>query len=139
MTDDIKELRDILPRVGEPEGTFCCVEGGLLRRLLGRLEAAEKDAAKSECRAILFGDLLHQNIIAMRAAVVAGHLESHAHGLQWIVNSLYGPGHLPNIDEARALGGAQALFDKEMAAHEEFRRTHPGPEAAIDAAMQVRP
>ena len=45
MTDDIKELRDILPRVGEPEGTFCCVEGGLLHRLLGRLEAAEKDAA----------------------------------------------------------------------------------------------
>ena len=29
----------------EPEGTFCCVEGRLLRRLLDRLEAAEKDAA----------------------------------------------------------------------------------------------
>ena len=154
MTDDIKALRETAEAAkGINTDSFSLPTGQYkklaafydlaspdrIARLLDRLEAAEKDAAKSECRAILFGDLLHQNIIAMRAAVVAGHLESHAHGLQWIVNSLYGPGHLPNIEEARALGGAQALFDKEMAAHEEFRRTHPGPEAAIDAAMQVRP
>ena len=46
MNDDIKALRDILPRVGEPERAYCCVEGGLLHRPLGRLEAAEKDAAR---------------------------------------------------------------------------------------------
>ena len=51
MTDDIKALRDILPRVGEPEGTFCCVEGGLLRRLLDRMEAAESALKKANATA----------------------------------------------------------------------------------------
>lgn len=71
----------------------------------------------------------HHQILAMRAAVVDGHLRSPEHGLQWIVNTLEGPGHLPNLDEARALGGAQAMFDKEVAEQEAFRTAHPAPGA----------
>ena len=81
--------------------------------------------AKGERRAVMFGDGLHMQVVAMRAAVVAGHLESPAAGMQWIVNTLAGPGHLPNVDQARELGGAQALFDKEQAEHEAFRAAHP--------------
>ncbi len=95
-----------------------------IRAEVTRLHAA---AAKSERRAVTFADCMERNILAMRAAVVAGHLESPAHGLQWIVNTLRGPGQLPDIDEARALGCAQALFDKEMAEHEAFRKAHPAP------------
>jgi hypothetical protein len=90
------------------------------------VEVAE---ASSERRAIMFGDLMHRQILAMRAAVVDGHLKSPEHGLQWIVNTLEGPGHLPDLDEARALGGAQALFDKEVAEQEAFRTAHPVPGA----------
>lgn len=104
-----------------------------ITRLRAEVEALRKEAQKSERRAITFGDLMSQHISAMRAAVVAGHLESHAHGLQWIVNTLTGPGHLPDLDEARALGGAQALFDKEMAELDAFRAAHPVPDFAIDA------
>ena len=75
---------------------------------------------KEARRAVEFGNRLHINIIAMRAAVVAAHLESPAAGIQWIMNTLIGPDHLPDIEEAKALGGAQALFDKEMAEHEAF-------------------
>ena len=63
----------------------------------------------------------------MRAAVVAAHLEGPDHGMQWIYNTLAGPGHLPDLDDARALGGAQAMFDAEMAEHKAFRVAHPAP------------
>lgn len=92
------------------------------------IELLKAELTKSEKRAILFGDLLHQNIIAMRAAIVAGKLEGLEQGLQWIANTLEGPGHLPDLDEARVRGGAQAMFDAEMAEHEEFRATHQLPE-----------
>lgn len=82
-------------------------------------------------REIMFSDIVHRHILAMRAAVVAGHLEGLDHGMQWIFNTLAGPGHLPNLDEARALGGAQAMFDAELREHEEFRAANPVPEPAI--------
>ena len=88
------------------------------------------EAAKSERRAIAFGDIVQGHVIAMRAAVVAAKLEGLDVGMQWIANTLCGPGHLPDLDEARALGGAQALWDKETAEHEAFRAAHPGPGAA---------
>jgi hypothetical protein len=100
-----------------------------LAPLEAELERMRMDAAKSLRREIMFGDIIHQHVLAMRAAVVDGHLRSPSHGMQWIVNTLEGPGHLPDLDEASALGGAQALFDKEMAEHEAFRAAHPGPAA----------
>ena len=86
------------------------------------VEVAE---ASSERRAIMFADLVHRQILVMRAAVVDGHLKSAEHGLQWIVNTLKGPGQLPDLEEARDLGGAQALFDKEVAEQKAFRTAHP--------------
>lgn len=85
------------------------------------------EAAKSERRAVAFGDIVNSHILAMRAAVVAAKLEGLDVGMQWIANTLCGPGHLPDLDEARALGGAQALWDKETAEHEAFRAAHPAP------------
>lgn len=84
-------------------------------------------AAKSERRAVAFGDIVNSHILAMRAAVVAAKLEGLDVGMQWIANTLCGPGHLPDLEEARALGGAQALWDKETAEHEAFRAAHPAP------------
>lgn len=107
---------------------FCEGEWATEREaLMRRLRAAESEAVKSERRAIAFGGLLLERIIVMRAAVVAGKLEGLEQGLQWIVNTLKGPGHLPNLDEARAIGGAQAMFDAEMAEHKAFRAAHPAP------------
>jgi hypothetical protein len=94
--------------------------------------------AKSERRAIMFGDILHSQVVAMQAAVLDGHLKTPANGLQWIVNTLTGPGHLPDLDEARALGGAQAYWVREMAKHEEFRAAHPGP-AALGPNVGIEP
>jgi hypothetical protein len=91
------------------------------------IERLKAEAAKSERRAIAFGDIVHSQVIAMRAAVVAAKLDGLDVGMQWIANTLEGPGHLPDLDEARAIGGAQALWDKETAEAEAFRDAHPAP------------
>lgn len=96
----------------------------MLDHVLGDVLA---DAAKSERRAIALGDIVQSHVIAMRAAVVAAKLEGLDVGMQWIANTLEGPGHLPDLDAARALGGAQALWDKETAEAEAFRAAHPAP------------
>jgi len=85
------------------------------------------EAHKSERRAIAFGDIVHQQVLAMRAAVVAWQRQSPQEGMRWIANTLAGPGHLPSEPDIAL--GAQALFDKEMAEHEAFRAAHPGPVA----------
>lgn len=82
---------------------------------------------KSERLAVAATDIVHRQTIAMRAAVVAAKLEGPEVGMQWIENTLCGPGHLPDIDEACAIGGAQTLFDKEMADHAAFRAANPAP------------
>jgi hypothetical protein len=97
------------------------------RRTLEALRALKRDAAKSERRAITFGDLMHRHILAMRAAVVDFEIRGPTSGIAWIQNTLEGPGQLPDVDEARKLGGAQALFDKELAEQEAFRAAHPAP------------
>lgn len=94
---------------------------------IAKAQALHTDNTKSERRAIAFGDIVQSQVIAMRAAVVAAHLEAPTVGMQWIVNTLAGPGHLPDVYKAHALGGAQALFDREMAEHEAFRAAHPAP------------
>ena len=92
---------------------------------------------RAERRAIEYGDIVHKQVVAMRAAVVAAKLESPEVGIQWIANTLFGPGHYPDIEAARELGGAQALFDKEMAEHEAFRAAHPAPVAAQPSQAPV--
>ncbi len=100
-----------------------------IRALLDEVKRLRQEADRAERRAIMFGDIVSSQVIAMRAAVVAAKLEGLDVGMQWIANTLYGPGHLPDLDEARALGGAQALWDKETAEQEAFRAAHPGPAA----------
>ena len=92
---------------------------------------------RAERRAIEYGDIVHKQVVAMRAAVVAAKLESPEVGIQWIANTLFGPGHYPDIEAARELGGAQALFDKESAELEAFRAAHPAPVAAQPSQAPV--
>jgi hypothetical protein len=85
------------------------------------------DAAKSERRAITFGDIVHTQGLAMRAAWVDAKLNGSDAGMAWIENTLEGPGNLPNLVAAKAEGGAQCMFNREMAEHEAFRAAHPAP------------
>lgn len=85
------------------------------------------EAAKSERRAVVFGDIVHTQVLAMRAAVVDAKLNGPEAGMAWIENTLEGPGQLPDVDAAKAEGGAQCMFNRELAEHEAFRAAHPAP------------
>lgn len=93
------------------------------------IERLKADAAKSERRAVVFGDIVHQLALTMRAAVVDAKLQGPEAGIAWIENTLAeeGPGHLPDVQAAKAEGGAQCMFNREMAEHEAFRAAHPAP------------
>lgn len=126
----IEEAQALIAELTRERDELAQPRGDLLKRVVeleGEQKRLQAEAAKSERRAITFGDIVHQQVLAMRAAVVAGHLESPEAGMRWIENTLRGPGHLPDVDEAMELGGAQALFDKEVAEHEAFRADHPAP------------
>lgn len=79
-------------------------------QLVKELEALRADAAKSERRAQAFGGIITNQVIAMQAAVIDSELND-SKGMAWIANTLIGPGHYPDLDAARAMGGAQAWFD----------------------------
>jgi len=96
------------------------------------LLSAKADYERAERRAIMFGDIVHSQVLAMRAAVVAWQRDGAEAGMRWIANSLSGPGHLPT--EADIAVGAQPLFDRETAEHEAFRAAHTGPARAPLAA-----
>jgi hypothetical protein len=92
---------------------------------VAEIERLQAEAVKRERRAIEYGDIVHKQVLAMRAAVVAWQREGAEIGMQWIANTLAGPGHLPSEEDAAL--GAQPLFDKESAEHEAFRAAHPAP------------
>lgn len=131
ITEDLKALRLIVQ--GCEQARFNLEANAIITRVLDECERLQKDAVKSERFAINLGDLLARYSIVMRAAVVAAAIEGPEAGMIWIENTLDGPDNLPDVDDARELGGAQALFDKEIAELTAFRAAHP------PAAMQEQP
>lgn len=103
-------------------------KGQDLRLVKDALHVLIDAVIKSERRAITFGDLVSMQTSAMRAAIVDAKLRGPDAGLRWIANTLSGPGHLPDVEAAKAEGGAQAMFDREVRELEEFRSAHPLPE-----------
>lgn len=127
MSDHIKRIREAL--AAGPTATLhgACTHKAITE-LLARLDAAERDAAKSERRAVIFGNIVHNHVLAMQSALIDAELRGHREGLQWIYNTLEGPGHIPDIEAAKTMGGAQAYFDAET--EKEEKRL-----AAVYAAM----
>ena len=96
--------------------------------ILAKLDANHQAEMIKQLRfRVTLGDAVTTQVIAMQAAVIAHELEGPAAGIRWIKGTLFGPGFLPDIDAAKALGGAQAWFDAKMAEHEAFLAANPIP------------
>jgi hypothetical protein len=121
--------------------------------LIAERNSLRADAIKAERRAIMFGDTISNHCIAMQSAVIDAELQGAEHGMEWIQNTLCGPGLLPDMKEARSMptvvmqSVAQAWFDAKSAEHDAFRAAHPAPElpavvhpqAGADGAVGVAP
>jgi len=59
----------------------------------------------------MMGQTIGNHILAMSAAVIAREIDGPEKAWLWIENTLIGPGLYPDIEEAKALGGAQAWFN----------------------------
>ena len=62
-----------------------------------------------------FNHIISNHCTAMQAAVIETEINGPEEGMNWIVNTLVGPGLYPDVEEAKAIGGAQAWFDRESA------------------------
>lgn len=51
-------------------------------------------------------------LLVMQACLIEAEQGNKEAALRWIWNTLDGPGLIPDFEEARALGGAQAFYDK---------------------------
>jgi hypothetical protein len=128
MTDKVTQMHQ--PLTQQDWGfIFDVLDGTKLDvpRIRSEVARLQREAAKSERRAITFGDIVALQTMAMRAAVVDAIMNGPDAGMAWIENTLEGPGHLPDVKAAKAEGGAQAMFNREMAEHEAFRAAHPAP------------
>ena len=128
MTDNVTQIHQPLTQQ-DWRFIFDVLDGTKLDvpRIRSEVARLQREAAKSERRAIAFGDIVAQHVMAMRAAVVDAKLNGPEAGIAWIENTLEGPGHLPDVEAAKAEGGAQCMFNREMAEHEAFRAAHPAP------------
>ena len=86
-----------------------------VKAVVAERDEALQDAAKSKRRANTFGGTIHNFALAMSAALIEADQHDHREGMQWIWNTLAGPGLLPDFDEAKAMGSAQAWFDAKTA------------------------
>jgi len=128
MTDNVTQMHQPLT-ADDWKFIFDVLEGTKLDvpRIRSEVARLQREQAKSERRAITFGDIVHTQVLAMRAAYVDAKLNGSDAGMTWIENTLEGPGQLPDLATAKKEGGAQCMFNREMAEHEAFRAAHPAP------------
>ena len=107
--------------------------------LLAELDDARSDLAKHKAHIRLANDIITNHCIAMQSALIEQAIgKGDEAALDWIGNTLAGPGLLPSMSDAAHLpktpevGPAQAWFDAKTAEHEAMREQH-------DAAMKGKP
>ncbi len=106
----------------------------LYGQIQAEVQRLHADLAKQWRMRMEFGDIISNHSMAMQSALIDSRLRGPEHGMQWIFNTLWGPGLLPDVDAAQAMGGAQAWFDAKAAEHEAMRKKCPKPEALAAGA-----
>lgn len=100
LTDGPAEFNDVaLVRLSDYEA------------LQAECEKLREDAEATRKSVKLLNYLFARNIIAMQSAVIEWEKgKGAAAGMQWIWNTLFGPGQIPDEEET----DAQAYFDREI-------------------------
>lgn len=115
----------------------------LYGQIQAEVQRLHADLTKQWRMRMEFGDIISNQCIAMQAAVIDAKFRSPAEGMEWIENTLCGPGLLPDMVAARAMPTAvlqtvsQAWFDARTAEHEALRKACPKPESLAAGAAPV--
>jgi len=99
-----------------------------IEELVAERDALRADLLKHKAHIRMGNDIITNQCIAMQAALLEQSIgKGDEAALEWISNTLCGPGLLPDDSEAAHLpdaankGPAQAWFDAKMADHEAMR------------------
>ena len=99
-----------------------------IEELLAERDALRADLVKHKAHIRLCNDIITNQCIAMQSALLEQSIgKGDEAALEWISNTLCGPGLLPDYSEAAHLpdtaekGPAQAWFDAKTADHEAMR------------------
>lgn len=110
----------------------------VLKEQAAEIAALREDLKKHKAHIRMGNDIITNQCIAMQAALLEQSIgKGDEAALEWISNTLCGPGLLPDDSEAAHLpdtpakGPAQAWFDAKMAEHEAMRARQ---DAAVGAA-----
>jgi hypothetical protein len=90
-----------------------------IETLSQRVREPKRDAARNEVKSAeltrMMSNIIHDQTVAMQAALIEWrHGKGADAALQWIVNTLRGPGHLPDFDAEHGKN-AQFWFDSNCA------------------------
>ena len=109
-----------------------------IEELVAERDALRADLLKHKAHIRMGNDIITNQCIAMQSALLEQSIgKGDEAALEWISNTLCGPGLLPDDAEAAHLpdaakkGPAQAWFDAKMAEHEAMRAKQ---DAAVGAA-----
>lgn len=110
----------------------------VLKEQAAEIAALREDLKTHKAHIRMGNDIITNQCIAMQAALLEQSIgKGDEAALEWISNTLCGPGLLPDDSEAAHLpdtpakGPAQAWFDAKMAEHEAMRARQ---DAAVGAA-----
>lgn len=106
----------------------------LYSQIQSEVKRLHHDLAKAWRIRMEFGDIISNQCMAMQAALIEQSIgKGDEAALEWIANTLDGPGLLPSMSDAAHLpnapkdGPAQAWFDAKLAENEAHRLKHPAP------------
>jgi hypothetical protein len=80
-----------------------------------RLQIIAANHLRDHARASHMWELM---VLPMQAAAIEAEETNAEEAMRWITNTLIGPGLYPDLEDAKAAGGAQAWFDREKTAEE---------------------
>ena len=116
----------------------------LYSQIQSEVKRLHHDLAKAWRIRMEFGDIISNQCMAMQAALIERSIgKGDEAALEWIANTLDGPGLLPSMSDAAHLpttpeaGPAQAWFDAKTAEHEALRKKCPKPEALAAGTAPV--
>lgn len=98
---DQDKLRALAVELRKYTGTGCVVDDAHAAADAIDLLLAEVEAADNKAKGLIktLSDIIHDQTVAMQSAIIEWQHGSGAEaGLNWIVNTLSGPGHLPDFD-----------------------------------------
>ncbi len=109
---------DLVPTLRMFGGAMTERAADAIEQLRAQVTTLRKQAAQHESDHARASHMWMLMVLPMQAAAIEAEETNTEEAMRWITNTLILPGLYPDLNDAKAAGGAQAWFDREKAAEE---------------------